>query len=444
MVAVGAAGDLAPGDAGEAGLVEDPDAGLGARLAAVGKALAGVQADGSDGGEDADLGLPGLEPQPLGLRVEPVAAVDRGDLDAGVAQPVGDGIGGGRDELDRAGHLPLGLHLLGDPVDGGVDADQPGLLPEAQQRGPALGGVAAAAGDVHLAAELAPLGFVRRPLGRREGHRHARDRHRPPRGGAVQHRRGLLLVEPAAHQLEVSGAAGRIGGPGRAVATVLDLDAVALERGGERDAGLRGRGPLLHRLAEHLRVGRREVGQLEGRVAGGGGGGDDERRLVVGLGVAGDARPELPPLGRRTPQRVGLVGDDHVPGVVLDLLEPVPGDHHPLEPAVAERGDGAAPVADRDRGGPVGDDEHPLRAAQVTHRGRAEDGGDRLADTGLVGQQELPPARRGALGDRVGRLELEPARLEGVGRLGGGRSVVGVEVVLDEPPQRVRARSVRR
>ena len=39
--------------------------------------------------------------------VEPAAAVDRGHVDAGVTQPVGDGVGGGRDELDRSRHLAL-------------------------------------------------------------------------------------------------------------------------------------------------------------------------------------------------------------------------------------------------------------------------------------------------------------------------------------------------
>jgi hypothetical protein len=85
---------------------------------------------------------PGLEPQPLGLDVEPVPAVDRGDLEPRVAQPLGDRIGRGADELDRARHLPFGLDLLRDPGDGGVHADQPGLLPEAQQGRAALGGVA--------------------------------------------------------------------------------------------------------------------------------------------------------------------------------------------------------------------------------------------------------------------------------------------------------------
>ena len=101
-------------------------------LVAVGEGLAGVQADRGDRGEDADLRLSGLEPEPLGLGIEPVATIDRGHLDAGVPQPVGDRIGGRRDELDRARHLPLGLDLLDDPGDRRVDADQPGLLPEAQ------------------------------------------------------------------------------------------------------------------------------------------------------------------------------------------------------------------------------------------------------------------------------------------------------------------------
>ena len=143
--------------------------------------LAGVQADRGDRGEHADLRLPGLEPQPFGLDVEAVAPVDRGDLESGVAQTLGDRVGGGPDELDGAGHLPLGLDLLGDPGDRRVDADQPGLLPEAQQRRPALGGIAAAPGDVHLAAELAPFGLVRAALRRRERHRHPGDRHRAPR-----------------------------------------------------------------------------------------------------------------------------------------------------------------------------------------------------------------------------------------------------------------------
>ena len=289
---MGAAGHLPSGDAGEAGLVEDADPGLGARQAAVREGLAGVQADRGDRGEDADLRLTGLEPESLRLRVEPVAAVDRGHVDADVAQPVGDRVGGGRDELDRARHLSLGLHLLGDPGDGRVDADQAGLLPEPQQRGPTLRDVAAAPGDVHLAAELTPLGLVRRPLRRREGHRHAGDRHRTPRRGPVQHRWGPLVGEPAAHELEVCGAPRRVLGPGRAVASPLHRDAVALERSGERGARLGRRGPLLHRFAEDLRIGRGEVGQLERRVPGRRGRRDDEGRLVVRLPVAGDPRPE--------------------------------------------------------------------------------------------------------------------------------------------------------
>eukprot|EP01135_Chromosphaera_perkinsii_P008296 Nk52_evm1s1245 gene=Nk52_evmTU1s1245 len=49
VVAVGAPGDLPARDAGEAGLMEDADPGLGARLSATGKGLAGVQADRGDG-----------------------------------------------------------------------------------------------------------------------------------------------------------------------------------------------------------------------------------------------------------------------------------------------------------------------------------------------------------------------------------------------------------
>ena len=163
-----------------------------------------------------------------------------------------------------------------------------------------------------------------------------------------------------------------------------------------------------------------------------------------GSPVSGDPRPELPPLRRRTSQGVGLVRDDHVPGVVLDLLQPVPRDHDPLQAAVPQRRDRAAPVTDRDRGGPVGHDQHPSRAAEVAHRRRPEDRGDRLAHAGLVGEQELPSARRGARRDRIGCLELDPPGLELVGRLGAGRRVVGVEGVLDEPTERVGPRRVRR
>jgi hypothetical protein len=67
VVAVGAAGHLPSGDAREAGLVEDTDSRVRARTAAIGEGLAGVQADRGDRGEDADLRLPGLEPEPLGL-----------------------------------------------------------------------------------------------------------------------------------------------------------------------------------------------------------------------------------------------------------------------------------------------------------------------------------------------------------------------------------------
>src|SRR5699024_9564487 len=147
LVAMGATGDLPARDAREAGLVEDADAGLGARPAAAREGLAGVQADRGDRGEHADLRLPGLEAEPFGLDVEPALAVDRGDLEARVSQSLGDRVGGGADELDRARHLPFGVDLLGDPGDRGVHADQPGLLSEAQQRRPALGGVAATAGD---------------------------------------------------------------------------------------------------------------------------------------------------------------------------------------------------------------------------------------------------------------------------------------------------------
>jgi hypothetical protein len=115
---------------------------------------------------------------------------------------------------------------------------------------------------------------------------------------------------------------------------------------------------------------------------------------------------------------VRLVGDDHVPLVVGDLLQPVPGDDDPLQAAVAEGRDGAAPVADGDRRRTVRDHQHPLRIAQVPDRARAEHGGDRLAHARLVGQQELAPAGRGALRDRVGRLVLVLPRLELVGRRG--------------------------
>jgi hypothetical protein len=116
-----------------------------------------------------------------------------------------------------------------------------------------------------------------------------------------------------------------------------------------------------------------------------------------------------------------------------------------FEVAVAERGDGAAPVSDRDRGGPVGDHEHPLRSAQVAHRGRAEHGGDRLAHARLVGEQELAASGGGAGGDRVGRLVLVPARLETLGRFGDRRQgLARVEAVLEEAAQGVRARGVGR
>jgi hypothetical protein len=64
---VQAPGHLPSGDAREAGLVEDADSRVRARTAAIGEGLAGVQADRGDRGEDADLRLPGLEPEPLGL-----------------------------------------------------------------------------------------------------------------------------------------------------------------------------------------------------------------------------------------------------------------------------------------------------------------------------------------------------------------------------------------
>src|SRR5690606_17218634 len=133
VVSVGSAGHLPSSDAREARLVEDADPRLGAAGAAIREGLAGVQADRGDRGEDADLRLTCLEPEPFGLDVEPVATVDRRDLDPGVTQSVGDRVGGGPDELDRAGDLALGPDLLGDPVDGRVDADQPGLLADAEQ-----------------------------------------------------------------------------------------------------------------------------------------------------------------------------------------------------------------------------------------------------------------------------------------------------------------------
>ena len=141
---------------------------------------------------------------------------------------------------------------------------------------------------------------------------------------------------------------------------------------------------------------------------------------------------------------MGLIGDDHVPVVARDLLEPVPGDHHPFQAVIAERCDGAAPVPDRDRRRTVRDHQHPLRAAQIAHRRRTEHGGDRLAHARLVREQELPPAGGGVRGDRIGRLVLELARFEIIGRFGGRGGGVGVQLVLEELAEGVRARRVRR
>ncbi len=252
------------------------------------------------------------------------------------------------------------------------------------------------------------------PLGRRERDRHPRDLDRSPRGRAVEHRGRLLVGQPAAHADEVGRAPRRVGRPRRAVAPLLDPDAVPLQRLGEHGAGPRRGGPGAHGLVVDLGVRRAEVGQLERGVPGRRGRGDHERRLVVGPAVPGDGGPALPPLRRRAPQRVGLVGDHHVPGVAGDLVQPVPRGHDPLQAAVAQGGDGAAPVTDRDRSGSVGDDEHPLRPAQVTDRARAQHRRDRLAHAGLVGEQEHPAAGLGPRGDRVGRLELQPPGFEGV------------------------------
>src|SRR5699024_3888407 len=99
LVAVGATGDLPTRDAGEAGLVEEADTGLGARPAAVCEGFAGVQADRGGRGEHTDLRLPDLEPQTLVLDVEAALPVDRGDVETGTAQPLGDRVGAGGDEL---------------------------------------------------------------------------------------------------------------------------------------------------------------------------------------------------------------------------------------------------------------------------------------------------------------------------------------------------------
>ncbi|SLM88684.1 hypothetical protein FM110_02185 [Brachybacterium nesterenkovii] len=101
-------------------------------------------------------------------------------------------------------------------------------------------------------------------------------------------------------------------------------------------------------------------------------------------------------------------------------------------------------MADGDRGRPVGDHQHPLCAAEVAHRARAEHGGDRLADPRLVREQELPSTGSGVGRDRVGRLVLVQPGLEVFGRRGDRCGIVGIELVLEELAEGVRAGSVGR
>ena len=169
---------------------------------------------------------------------------------------------------------------------------------------------------------------------------------------------------------------------------------LTLERGSERGPGLRCRGPLLHRLAEHLRIGRSEVRQLQGRVPGRRGRRDDERRLVV--------RPPVTEIRaqcfhrfvvvRRSAWASSAMITSHVWSLTFSSRSHVitTSTTPPSPNAVMVRHQWPIVIA-AGRSATTSTRRAPRRSPPPS----PQDRGDRLAHVGVVGQQELPSARRG-------------------------------------------------